>query len=118
MKIAIVTDSTCDLPAELAEEWSIEVVPNVLVIGGESFADGVELSRREFYERLPGMKTFPTTASPSMAAFAGAYERLFSQGAGAVIAVLVSEQLSAVTSSASLAAQSFPGRVHFFDSRN
>jgi DegV family protein with EDD domain len=118
MKISIVTDSTCDLPYEVAEQWSIEVVPNILVVDGESIADNREYSRRDFYTRLPGMKTFPTTASPSMASFGEAYERQFRRGAEAVIAILVSQKLSAVNNSASLAAQSFAGRVHIFDSQN
>jgi DegV family protein with EDD domain len=118
MKISIITDSTCDLPSEVAEKWSIEVVPNILVVGGESYEDGKDLSRQDFYNQLPGMKTFPTTASPSTAAYAEAYERRFSQGADAIISVLVSQKLSAVSNSASLAAQSFDRRVHIFDSQN
>ncbi|HLE13381.1 MAG TPA: DegV family protein [Anaerolineales bacterium] len=118
MKISIVTDSTCDIPYETADACSISIVPNLLVVDGKSIEDGKDFSRQGFYERLPGMRTFPTTASPSLAAFAEAYVRCFDQGADAIISIQVSQKLSAVHNTASLAAQSFDGRVHVFDSQN
>jgi DegV family protein with EDD domain len=118
MKIAIVTDSTCDIPSELAESLEIAIVPNLLVIDGQSIPDGPDFSRRQFYRQLPAMKNFPTTASPSLAAFDGVYEHLLRQGADAILSIQVSGKLSAVYSTASLAAQSFAGRVRVFDSQN
>ena len=57
MPIGIVTDSTCDLPEELVAEHAISVVPHHINVGDESYLDGVDLSRQEFYERLPGWET-------------------------------------------------------------
>ncbi len=65
MKIGIATDSTCDIPAWLVEQHEIEVVPAVLVMEGVEYVDGRDITREEFYRRLPGLKTSPTTASPS-----------------------------------------------------
>jgi DegV family protein with EDD domain len=55
MSIAIVTDSTADIPTYLLESLHIHVVPNLVIIGGQSLEDGRGISRREFYERLPLM---------------------------------------------------------------
>ena len=61
MKLGIVTDSTSDLPQHIIDEYEIEVVPAVLVVGGQSFVDGNGISREEYYARLPDMKQSPTT---------------------------------------------------------
>ena len=53
MTIKIVTDSTCDLPTEIATQNGITVMPLYINFGIESYLDGVELSREAFYERLP-----------------------------------------------------------------
>jgi DegV family protein with EDD domain len=116
MSVAIVTDSACDLPPEIAEQLQIHVIPNVLVIEGQSFLDGREISRQEFYERLPQMKNVPSTAAPSPGTFQALYERLFQQGYQQIISIHVPGALSAIFSVASLAAQSFDGRVKVIDS--
>jgi DegV family protein with EDD domain len=113
MKIAIVTDSTSDLPADLAEANQIEVVPNLVMIDGKSYKDGVEISRQEFYERLPGMKT----ATASAGTYHELYERLLQKGAQAILSIHLASTLSGVFSTASSAAQAFGKRVHVLDSQ-
>ena len=66
MKIGFVTDSTADVPENLASQYGIEVVPALVNIDGKSYADGVEISREEFYTRLPAMIPLPTTSAPSV----------------------------------------------------
>ena len=66
MKLGIVTDSTSDLPTDLIQRFGIEVVPTILIIEGQQYADGEGISRNDFYARLPGMRQFPTTAAPSI----------------------------------------------------
>ena len=61
MSIAIVTDSTADLPDSLVEEKNIVVVPAILIIDGKSLEDGRGITREDFYTRLPSMKTPPTS---------------------------------------------------------
>lgn len=51
MKIGFVTDSTSDIPAHLAEQLGIEIVPVLVNIDGKSYADGLEISREEFYSK-------------------------------------------------------------------
>jgi DegV family protein with EDD domain len=116
MKVAIVTDSTADIPAELVESNHIEIVPNLIIIDGKSFIDNEEISRVEFYNRLPQMKSLPTTATASSGVYQQLYERLFKQGFDNIISIHASQLLSGIYNAASNAAQAFSGRVHVVDS--
>jgi len=107
MNIRIVTDSACDLPAEIVKEQEITVVPLYINIGDESYLDGVNLTREEFYERLPGYKSAPKTATPSIETFLQIYERLANEGAQAILSIHLSETLSATINSARAAAEQF-----------
>jgi DegV family protein with EDD domain len=115
MKLGLVTDSTCDLPAFLAESHGIEVVPAILVVEGREYADGQGMSRLEFYDRLPAMRRPPTTAAPSIGAFAERYERLLQHGCDHVLSIHAAEALSTIMNSARQAATSFEGRVSVVD---
>jgi DegV family protein with EDD domain len=113
--ISIVTDSATDIPEEVAATLRIQVVPAILVIDGRNSEDGKDLSRKEFYEQLPAMKTPPTTSSPSAGSFQQVYEGLFSRGADQIISVHVAGALSSIFNTAQLAAQSFGDRVRVVD---
>lgn len=115
-QVAIVTDSTADLPAELCAAWDIHVIAQIIVMDGQSLEDGTGLSRYEFYQRLPEMQQLPTTAAASAGVFEDEYESLLSSGANQVVSVHLADKLSGTINSASIAAQEFPGRVHVFDS--
>jgi DegV family protein with EDD domain len=115
-QIAFVTDSTSDIPQELVEEFNIQVVPNIMVINGKSFEDGNGLSRDEFYRRLPGLKSVPTTATASSGTYEQLYEILLTSGANQVISIHAASQLSGIYNAASVAAASFGGRVQVYDS--
>jgi DegV family protein with EDD domain len=104
MTIKIVTDSTCDLPEEVVTEHGIAVVPLYINFGDQSYLDGVELSRQEFYERLPDYES-PTTAAPGPEVFRRTYERLADEGATGVLSIHISISLSAVVDVARLAAK-------------
>ena len=69
MAIRIVTDSSADLPPELAEQWKVTVLPCYVVVDDVTYKDGVELSHDEFYQRLTSSSRLPTTAQPSAADF-------------------------------------------------
>ena len=105
MSIQIVTDSTCDLPASVVAEYGITVIPAYINVGDQSYLDGVELSREEFYRRLPDWEYSPTTAVPGPEVFRQAYERLAGEGATEVLSIHISISLSATLNSAHLAAK-------------
>ena len=116
MKIGIVTDSTADLPAYLVEQYEIQVVPSILVLDGKEYADGIGISREEFYTRLPDFKSSPTTASPSIGDFTKPYEKLFSQGCGHILSIHAAVQLTTIINVARQAAEEFPEKVTCIDS--
>lgn len=116
MKIGIVTDSTADLPAYLIEEHEIHVVPTILVLEGKEYADGIGISREEFYNRLPSLQTPPTTAAPSIGDFATPYETLLSNGCDHVISIHAASQLTTIINVARQAAKEFPDKITCIDS--
>lgn len=105
MSIRVVTDSNCDLPAEVLREYGIVVVPLYINIGTDSYVDGVEMSRKEFYEGLPSFKAHPTTSVPGPGQFVEAYSRLAAEGATEILSIHISASLSAVVNSARLAVE-------------
>ena len=117
MNIALVTDSTCDLPQHLVERYAIQVIPNHLIIEGESTLDDESFSRQDFYERLPGMESLPTTATASSGNYQERYESLLQQGFELILSIHASSSLSGILNAASLAAQAYPKRVRVIDSR-
>jgi len=118
MTIKIVTDSTCDLPQAIVAEYGITVVPLYINFGDQSYGDGVELSRQEFYERLPDCDPPPTTAAPGTEMFRQTYERLADEGATEVLSIHISISLSAVVDVARVAAKDTGAvPVTVFDSR-
>jgi fatty acid kinase fatty acid binding subunit len=116
MKLGIVTDSTCDLPQDLVEQHAIEVVPAVMVVDGVQLADGLGISRHEFYLRLPGFVRPPTTAAPSIGEFKARYLQLLDAGCSHVISIHAAGALTAMVSTAKQAADDFPGRISVVDS--
>ncbi len=118
MKIAIVTDSTADIPQDIASQHNVEVVPAIIVMEGASFEDGKGLSRQEFYEKMPALEKLPTTATPSSGTFHKVYEKLFLNGAQAILSLHVASKLSGIYSTAKMAAQTFGQSVHVIDSKS
>ena len=105
LSLRIVADSTCDIPQAIVDEYGIAVVPLVINADGLSYLDGVDLTRQEFYERLPHFKSSPTTAVPGIGAFRNVYERLAAEGAREILSIHIASSLSAVVDTARLAAQ-------------
>jgi len=76
MTVKVVTDSTFDIPPELAQELGITVIPLHVVFGEKSYRDGVDISKDEFYDMLINGPVHPSTSVPSPQEFAEAYNRL------------------------------------------
>jgi DegV family protein with EDD domain len=99
MSIAIVTDTTACIPAELVERYSIEVVPVNIIFGGRTFTDSLENDTAAFYELLRRSNDRPTTAAPSPGRYAEAIARA-ARRADTVVCITVSKQFSAMYDSA------------------
>ena len=115
--VAIVTDSIADIPAKQVETLKITVVPAILIIEGQSYVDGEEISREEFYQRMPTFSEPATTAIPSSMAFEKRYRSLLDSGYEHILSIHVASQLSGMINAASQAAQAFSDRVCIFDSQ-
>jgi DegV family protein with EDD domain len=116
-KVAIVTDSTADLPAQLVKARGITVVPLTLNFEGRSLLDGVEIRPSEFYRRLPNATTHPTTSQPSAGSFAEAYASLL-ESYDEVVSIHISEKLSGTYASAVQGAEMTDAkRVRIVDSQ-
>src|SRR5512136_3248681 len=99
--VHIVTDSTADIPPDIARELDITVVPVHVLFGDQSYDDGVTITREEFYQRLATSKTLPTTSTPSAGEFAEVYQRI----GGEIISIHVSAKWSSLLSVAQLGAE-------------
>ena len=104
MNIRIVTDSTCDLPEQTVSTHKITVIPLHINQGDNSYRDGVDLSREEFYTQLPEYKPAPSTAAPSPEIFHQQYDQLADEGAKSILSIHISESLSATINLARIAA--------------
>ncbi len=116
MKLGFVTDSTADLPLDLSEQHILKVIPAVLVLEGQPYADGRGISRTDFYTRLPSMSRAPTTAAPSAGEFALAYADMLANGRQHIVSIHAAGTLTTIVNAARLAAQDFPGRITVIDS--
>lgn len=118
MTIKVVTDSTCDIPEAAAAAYGITIIPAYINIGDQSYLDGVELSRRQFYEGLPGYDKPPTTAAPATGSFTEIYQRLADEGATEILSIHVAGKLSGMLNAARLGAEAAEGiPVELFDSQ-
>jgi DegV family protein with EDD domain len=115
-KIAVVTDSTADIPLQEQDSLNIIVVPAVVSLDRESYQDGMEISRAEFYQRLPTLSSPPMTGAPSMQTFEDTYESLLQSGIDKILSIHLPLSLSGMLSVATQAAKSFGDRIRIFDS--
>jgi len=105
-RIAIVTDSTANLPPDFIEYHNIQVLPLKIHWGDENFEDGVDITPSDFYERLAKSSDLPTTSQPSMQEFLNVFEKLAPQCDG-IIVLLISSGISGTVDSALAAKKQF-----------
>jgi DegV family protein with EDD domain len=119
MAVKVVTDSTSDLPVELARKWDITVVPATVQFGQESYRDGVDLKADEFFDKLKASTELPTTSQPSVNEFLDAYRGLMEKG-DEVVSIHISERVSGTLDSARQARELIrnEGRIEIIDSRH
>ena len=101
MTVKVVVDSTSDIPAQLAKEWDITVVPAYVVFGDKSYRDRLDISEDEVYTRLDQDSVFPTTSVPSPQDFADVYNKL-AEETDEIISIHVTSRESGVYNSALL----------------
>jgi DegV family protein with EDD domain len=107
-RIAVVTDSTSDIPPELVEQYGIHVVPQILIMGDQTWRDQVDIDSPTFYRLLRTSSHFPSTSQPSVPDFEQVFTQLAQEAEG-IAAILVSDELSGTLNSARMAAENLPG---------
>ena len=98
-KIALVTDSTCDLPDSVVKEKNITVIPLNVHFGEETFLDGIDLQSNEFFEKLSTSEIHPQTSQPSVGRFVETYNDLLKKH-DSILSLHISSKLSATYNSA------------------
>jgi DegV family protein with EDD domain len=117
-RIALVTDSTCDIPQDWRKKYEITVIPLTIVFGEEQLLDGVDISAVDFYDRLGTDPNHPTTSQPTPNDFKQVFEKVHQTGAEEILCITISSEMSGTMTSAMAAAKDFPIPVQVMDSRN
>ena len=113
--IKIVTDTTCDLPPAMVEEYDITMVPINIQFGTENYHEGVDIDRELFYRKIEEMGIIPTTSQPSVGELAEVYRRLArEEGADIIISPHVTGKLSGTYQSARMATEEVADEVKVY----
>ena len=116
-RIALITDSTCDIPAPLIEQYGIEVIPHTIIWGLDEYKDRVDITPETFYQRLNSEKTLPTTAQVSAYEYQEAFEKAAHQGYDQVLVYTISGAMSGAINSAHEAAAAVEIPVEIVDGK-
>jgi DegV family protein with EDD domain len=118
MKVQVITDSTSDIPRDLAEKLSIKVVPVYVRFGDKTYRDGVDIQTQEFYTKLVTSVVHPATSQPNPEDFIAAYRESCDNAAG-IVSIHISSRISGTCNSATIAQKSLetPCPIEVIDSR-
>lgn len=105
MAIKIVTDSSCDLPQDVADSLGITIVSLSIRFGDDEFIDRVNITPEEFWQKCDSSPVLPQTAAPSPGDFEKAYRSVIAGGATGILVVSLSRDLSATMDSAEIGAR-------------
>jgi DegV family protein with EDD domain len=118
MPVAVVTDSTADLPAHLCGDRGITVVPLVVVVNGVEGLEGRDVGPGDVARALGIRRGSVSTSRPTPESFASAYRKLLDAGADGIVSVHLSAELSGTVDAARLAAAEFGDRIAVVDARS
>ena len=113
--VVITADSTCDLSQELKERFSIHTVPLTILLGEDSYYDGVDFTTEDIYKRYREDGTLPKTAAPGIQQLTDFFTQFLEQGCE-VVHLDISSELSGTFNNACIAASELEG-VHVVDTR-
>ncbi len=116
--IAIVTDSTSDIPKNIAKQYGIKVVPLSVIHNGVVYLDGVNITSEQFYPMLEKSKNLPTSSQPSPKEFIEVFKPLLDSGKQ-ILSLHLSKVLSSTVDSAKVAAEQLSSsRIHIIDTES
>lgn len=117
MSLKLVVDSASDIDMAEAKALGIHMIPMSIQFGEETYADGVDLTRRQFFEKLIESSELPKTSQINMFQFEECFSGLTADGSE-VVAITISSKLSGTYAGAVQAAGNFNGKVFVVDSLN
>lgn len=117
MNIRVITDSSCDLPQHILDEYNIGVAPLHIMIDEENYIDGIEISHEEYYERCAAAKNLPKTSQPSPGDILNLIQESLKEYKH-VLSVNLSSVLSGTFQTVSMVKNSIGEVVTAFDTRN
>jgi len=117
-KIALITDSTNDLPQDVHQEFDLMVVPLYVLWGGDQLREGVDILPEQFYKRLQRDPAHPTTSQPTPQDFAAVYQQACQKGAEELVVITISGGMSGTVQSAVEAQKMVDVPVHVHDSKS
>jgi DegV family protein with EDD domain len=115
--IALITDSTCDIPQSMINQYGISVIPLGVVWGNELLHDRVDLTPEDFYRRLETDPIWPTSTLPSPADFEKVYRDAIEAGAQEIVVMTVSSAMSGTFQLAEQVGRKMEVPVHAVDSK-
>ncbi|MDY6846294.1 MAG: DegV family protein [Chloroflexota bacterium] len=115
--LAIICDSTCDIPQDMIEKYDIQVVPQYVIWGDEQYRDRVDIQPEEFYKRLVSDNVRPTTSQATTGDFKEAIQSAIEKGASEAIILTVSSAMSGTYEMAKRAADAASIPVSVIDSK-
>jgi DegV family protein with EDD domain len=115
--IGIITDSTCDIPENLVEQYGINVLPLNINWGNEQFKDRIDLSPSQFYSRLITDPVMPKTSQPTIPDFQNIYESVLNRGADELVVITISSAMSGTYNAARAACEAFKVPISVVDSK-
>jgi fatty acid-binding protein DegV len=111
MTVRIVTDSSCDLPQELADQLLISIVPLKVRFGDDEYVDRETITTDEFWKKCAASAVLPETAAPSPGNFDAEFQKLAAEGATGIVVLNLSADLSGTIQAAQVAARDFAGGI-------
>ena len=116
-KIAVLTDSGCDVPQNFREKYNIFMLPLRVMYPEKDYDDGVNIDPMMVYRRFPD--EYPSTSTPSLAEVQDMFDRIRAEGYEKIIAVTISSGLSGTFNTIRLAAeQQDEMEIYVFDTKN
>ena len=116
-KIAIITDSTSDIPEDMVKELDLKIIPLTVNFGEESFLDnGKDINKKDFYNKVRSSEKLPTTTQPTPKNFIELYSDTL-KTSDSIISIHISKKMSGTINSAEMARKELPGRdIEIIDS--
>lgn len=116
-KIIITTDSTADIPVEIAEKYNIRVAPLHVLYDNEDFTDGVDITPEYILKRYEERKELPSTSAVTPEGYRQFFKKIFKEGYDEIVHIAFASDMSSTYQNAVITAEDFDGKIHVVDSR-